>query len=79
MFAFEKDFKGLNLTAMVDDTLVGLKYFHNWEKIAMVSDHDFLNHAIKAFSFLMPGGIKIFPLTKKGEAIKWLSEKRNKI
>ncbi len=74
IFRFGKSFSKLNLKAMMDDTFIGLKYFGDWERIAIVSDHTMMNHAIKAFSFLMPGRLKIFPLNELDKAIEWVSK-----
>jgi hypothetical protein len=71
---FGKKFKGLDLKAMIDDARIGIRYYLKWEKVAIVSDHDTINHIIKAFGFLMPGRIRIFPLSGRMTAIDWVSE-----
>jgi hypothetical protein len=72
---FSKSFDKLSFKAMMDDSIVGLKYINAWEKIAIVSDHDKINHLIKAFSFLIHADLKIFPLSELNKAVKWVSKK----
>ena len=52
---FGKNFKRLNLKAMMDDAFIGIKYFFGWEKVGIISEHSAINHAIKAFQFPDPG------------------------
>lgn len=64
----------ISLGAMWDDTLVGIKHYFNWEKIALVSDIDWLNHTFKAMGFLMPGHLRIYSNSEIEKAIEWLKE-----
>ncbi|MEO6902785.1 MAG: STAS/SEC14 domain-containing protein [Bacteroidia bacterium] len=75
LITFEKSFDKISLKAMVDDSIVGLKYIKSWKKIAIVSDHNKINHLIKAFSFLVPAEIKIFTLSKIDKALVWILKK----
>jgi hypothetical protein len=75
LITFEKSFDKLSLKAMMDDGFVGLKYFNEWEKIAIVSNHNKINHIIKAFSFLVHGDLKVFTLSEVDKAVEWISKK----
>jgi hypothetical protein len=68
------DFKHFNFGALKDDLELGLKYFKDWKKVAFVSDKEWMNHTVKAFSFLVPAKVKIFENKDMDEAVKWLSE-----
>ncbi|MCB0727677.1 MAG: STAS/SEC14 domain-containing protein [Ignavibacteriae bacterium] len=69
-----KDFKGFDAKAMFDDTMLGIKHFTAWERIAFVSDHDHYNSMVKFFGHLIPGDIKVFKNDELNDAIKWVSE-----
>ena len=69
-----ESFKDFNLGALKDDVEIGLKYYRDWKKIAFVSDNEWMNHAVKAFGFLVPAKVKIFENKEMNEAIKWLEE-----
>lgn len=69
-----ENFKGFKFGALKDDMELGLKYFRDWKKIAFVSDKEWMNHAVKAFGFLVPAKVKTFENKSMSEAIKWLEE-----
>lgn len=68
------DFKGIGVGAMWDDFKVGIEHLHRWERIAVVTDLDWIRYTIRAFSFLIPGVAKIFVLNEQTEAQKWVSQ-----
>jgi hypothetical protein len=45
-----------------------------FERIAVVSDEDWLRPAIRALSLLMPGEAKAFPVRELAVAKQWLAE-----
>jgi hypothetical protein len=69
-----EDFEGFNFGAVKDDMKVGLKYWTDWKKIAFVSDKEWMNHAVKAFEFLVPGEVHVYRNDQIPDAIIWLSE-----
>jgi hypothetical protein len=75
LIEFEKNFKSLSLKAMLDDAFIGFKHLFSWKRIAIVSNNKTIQHAIKAFSFLIIGQLKIFHLSEKDKAIEWISKK----
>lgn len=68
------NFKGFSFGALKDDMEVGLKYFRDWKKIAFLSDKEWVNHAVKAFGFLVPAQVHTYKNNETQEAVKWLSE-----
>ena len=70
-----KNFTRLSLKAMMDDAFIGFKHFFSWKKIAIISDNETINHALKAFSFLVHGELKIFHLSEREKALEWISKK----
>lgn len=59
-----------------EDLKVGMEYLTRWERIAIVTDVDWLRHAVRAFSFLLTGRIKLFPGTEADEARQWITASR---
>jgi hypothetical protein len=62
--------------ALFADAKVGLGHLKSWEKVAVVSDADWLEHAVKAFGWLMPGEVKVFDHDDIAEAKAWLTRAR---
>jgi hypothetical protein len=75
LICFDDQFSTIGFKALLDDTMVGFKYFGDWERMALVSDHSAINQVIGVFSFLMPGSVKVFPMSDYDAAITWLEKK----
>ena len=72
-YEFAPDFAGLDPGAMWEDFKVGMEHFTHWERIAIVTDMDWLSNALKVFAFLMPGDIRHFPLADADQARAWIA------
>lgn len=69
---YEVDFTGIDAGAMWDDLKVGMEHPLRWERIAIVTDVDWIRYTLRAFSFLMPGVAKIFRRDEKTKAQQWI-------
>jgi hypothetical protein len=65
-------FTGFDAAAMWDDAATGLRHFTDFEKIAFVSDVDWINHMVSAFGFMMPCPVKVFSGNRLSEAEQWI-------
>jgi hypothetical protein len=54
------------------DTKMWFKNLKEWERVAIVSDADWLENAVKAFGWLMPGEVKVFEPDDVRDAKQWL-------
>jgi len=50
------------------------RHLTGFERVAVVSDEEWLRPAIKAFSVLLPGEAKAFPVRQVAAAKSWLAE-----
>ena len=50
---------------------MGLKYRASWERLAVVTDKDWMRHAISAFGWLTPGEIRVFDPDELEAAKAW--------
>lgn len=64
------DFKGIDPGAIWKDFKVGMEHMTRWERIAVVTDINWIRHTIQIFSFIIPGEIAIFPLSEVTKARK---------
>jgi hypothetical protein len=67
------DFTGIDPTAVWTDFRVGMEHFTRWERMAVVTDVDWIKHTMQFFSFMMPGQMKIFPTSEAAEARAWIA------
>ncbi len=66
------EFTGIEPGAMWEDFKVGVEHLLRWERIAVVTDVEWIAHTIRAFGFMMPGAVRVFPLNEAAEARAWL-------
>ena len=66
------DFGGIDAGAVWEDFMVGMEHFNRWERIALVSDVDWIKHTMRFFSFLMPGQMKLFSGAEAAAARAWI-------
>lgn len=67
------DFSGLDPGAAWDDFIVGMEHLTRWERIAAVTDVEWLRLAIRAFGFLMPGNVRLFATSEADDARAWIA------
>jgi hypothetical protein len=66
------DFGGFDFGAMWADTRVGLAHLSHWQKIAVVTDVDWIGHAVAMFGFMMPAEVRVFALADAAKARDWI-------
>ena len=70
------DFSGYNAIALWDDAKVGLKHLTHFDRIAVVTDTDWIATAVKVFGFMMPGEVRCFDNDQLAEAETWIAKRR---
>ena len=73
LYYLGEEFEGFDVGAMWDDAKVGLRHITAWEKIAIVTDVEWLRGSAKIFGFLMPGHVRVFKNSEIDEAKEWVS------
>ena len=66
------EFSGFEAGAMWDDAKVGLKHFTAWERIAVVTDVDWMRNLARFFGFVMHGHVRVFKNDQYSEAEDWI-------
>jgi len=66
------EFTGFEPGAMWEDFKTGVEHFFAWERIAIVTDVEWIAHGARAFAFMMPAAVRVFPLNESAEARRWL-------
>ena len=72
LYVLGPEFEGLTMGAMWDDTRVGFAHINRWQRVAVVTDKDWLRHSVDIFGYLIPGEIKSFPTTEEDAARAWV-------
>lgn len=66
------DFAGIDPGAMWDDFKIGIEHLTRWQRIAVVTDVEWIRHAVRFFSFLMPGTTRLFSRDEAVRARDWI-------
>lgn len=69
----DADFAGLDPGAMWEDFKVGMQHLTRWERIAVVTNVDWIKHAVRLFGFLMPAVTKLFSPAESAQAREWIT------
>jgi hypothetical protein len=67
------EFSGFEAAAVWDDTKLGLKHLGGWEKMAVVSDVEWIRAAIKVFGLAIPGHVRVFHDRELSDAMRWIA------
>jgi len=71
-FETSGDFRGCSSGAVWDDTRFGFAHLTTFKKMAVVTDIDWLRHALKILGPLWPAKIMAFDVSDKAEAKEWI-------
>ena len=73
MYVLGNDFDGYSAGAVWEDASLAFKKPGSWERIAVVSDNEWLGRAMALFSWMMPGEVKLFPISEERQAREWVT------
>lgn len=68
------EFSGMEMGAMWEDFTFGMGHLRSWERIAVVTDNEWIKHSVQAFGFMMPCPVRVFGNKQKSEAMAWITE-----
>lgn len=73
LYILGEDVSGFSAGAVWEDTKAGVGHYTRWEKMAVVTDKDWIRHSIDIVGHLIPGEVKGFTLEQEAEARRWVS------
>lgn len=65
-------YTGFDAGAAWEDFTLGMEHIRDWERIAVVTDVEWIRLAVAAFLFLMPGKVRVFELAETAAARRWI-------
>ena len=69
------DFQGFDAGAMWDDFAVGMEHIARWDRVAVVTDVEWVERAAQLFGMILPSSVKVFPTSQTAAARTWISAK----
>lgn len=67
------EFTGMEIGAMWEDFTFGMGHLKNWERIAVVTDNEWIKHSVQAFGFMLPCPVKVFADKDAPAAKAWIA------
>lgn len=74
LYVLDDGFGGYTGGAAWEDAKVGMKHLTAFERVAVVTDIDWVENMVKAFGFAMPGEVRVFDDDDLDDARQWISE-----
>ena len=74
LYVIGDEFEGYSGGAAWEDAKVGMKHLTSFERVAVVTDVDWIENMIKAFGFALPGEVRVFDDDDLEDARQWISE-----
>ncbi|MGD0291856.1 MAG: STAS/SEC14 domain-containing protein [Candidatus Binataceae bacterium] len=59
--------------AMWEDFKIGVEHLSRWERVAVVTDVEWIRQAVNVFRFLMPGEVRVFATSEAASAREWIT------
>ena len=72
LYVIGPEFTGFTGAAAWEDAKVGMRHFTAFERIAVVTDVDWIRNTFRFFAFLMPAPVKIFANAEADQARIWI-------
>ena len=73
LYVLGADLTGYSGGAAWQDGKLGMGHLTKWEKMAVVSDHDWIRHTVNLFGYMIPGKVKVFTVAEEADASEWIT------
>lgn len=67
------DFTGFEAGALWDDAKLGLGHTKAWERVAVVTEIQWIRRAMRVLGVMIPGEVRVFPNGELESARSWVS------
>jgi hypothetical protein len=72
LYQLGPEFTGFSAGALWDDMKVGAAHLKAWERIAVVTDAEWVVSAVRLFRFAVPCPVRLYPNAGYAEALHWI-------
>lgn len=72
LYVLGERFDRVSAGAAWEDTKLGLEHLRGWERMAMVTDVEWVGHTLKAVGWMIPAEIRVFPTAERAAAEAWV-------
>lgn len=76
LYVIGKEFTGFEVGALWDDSAFGLRHWHDFSHIAVVTDYAWLRVMVGMLKPFFHGDVSLFSLTELPAAKRWITDSR---
>ena len=73
LYVIGKEFKGFELEALWDDSRFGFSHWHDFRRVAVVTDHEWINGSVSMFKPFFPCEVRLFKVAELPAAKDWIA------
>ena len=73
LYVIGRDFTGFEFDALWDDSVFGFKHWHDFNRIAVVTDHAWMSAMTNMFKPFFHGEVRLFRLADLPAAKDWIT------
>jgi hypothetical protein len=74
LYVLGERFDRISAGAALEDTKLGLEHLRGWELMAVVTDVEWIGHALRAVGWMIPAKIRVFPTSERAAAEAWVTD-----
>jgi len=68
------DFTSYDAGAAWEDFKVGMEHYSRWERVAVITDVEWIKLAMRLFSVFLPGAMRVYPSAEAAKARLWITQ-----
>lgn len=68
------DFASYDAGAAWEDFKVGMEHYSRWERVAVITDVEWIKLAMRLFSVFLPGAMRVYPSAEAAKARLWITQ-----
>jgi len=73
LYVLGEDFEGYAPGAALEDAKLGIGKWSSWDRVAVVTDRDWLHDALRMLGWMFPGDVRAFRLSEREDAVAWVA------
>jgi hypothetical protein len=74
LYEIGPDFASYDAGAAWEDFKVGMEHFSRWERVAIITDIEWITLAMRLFSVFLPGAMRVYPTADAAKARLWITQ-----
>jgi len=74
LYEIAPDFTGYEAGAAWEDFKTGVEHFTKWDRIAVITDIEWIAGAVKIFGVFLPSTIRVYPPGEAAQARLWITQ-----